>query len=89
MNSEISTIVDQMMGASNEQRAVAEQTIKTNRSGNAEAFLTQIVQFIKESTDMTKLSFVILLLKKLYLDERPEEQEQWQIPADQVAGLKD
>ena len=43
MNSEISNIVDHMMGANNELRLAAEQTIKNNRANTAEAFLQQIV----------------------------------------------
>ena len=39
MNTEIASIVDHMMGQSNEHRLAAEQAIKKNRAENGESFL--------------------------------------------------
>lgn len=78
MNSTLETLIDQIMGANNEQRKAAEAVIKQNRSENAENFLSQLVQ-VGTAADETRASFSLLLLKKQYLDERPEEVGQWAI----------
>lgn len=77
MNSEFATIVDNMMGGNNELRSQAESGIKKARSENGQALLEQIITYTSEQTDDNKLSFAYVLLKKLFLDERPEEEGLW------------
>jgi hypothetical protein len=89
MNSEYATIVDHMTGSNNQLRTEAEQAIKKARAESAEAFLKQIIDFVMVCTDETKTSFSLLLLKKLYLDDRVEEEGQWKLENAQVSQLKD
>lgn len=88
MNSEFASIVDNMLGGNNEFRQQAEQGIKKARAENAQQFLEQIIAYISEVQDDNKVSFAMVLLKKLYLDDRPEEQGQWQMTNEQVVTLK-
>jgi hypothetical protein len=51
MNSEIATIVDNMMGGNNELRQQAELGIKKARAESAQQFLEQIIAYVSEAAD--------------------------------------
>lgn len=88
MNSEFATIVDGILSANNEQRQQAEAAIKTARATNGQGFLEQIIVYTSSQNDDQRVSFALILLKKLYLDDREEEKDQWQMSSDQITTLK-
>ena len=49
METQMSQLIEQILSANNESRQGAERTMKENRQNNAEAFLTQFVEFINQA----------------------------------------
>ena len=83
MNTDIGTMIEQLLSASNEQRQSAEKLMKDIRQNKSEHLLQGLVDFIAstggnpDATKQNQASLAALLLKKQYLDERPEEEGFW------------
>ena len=89
MNSEIESLIANVMSPSNEARSQAEAKVKELRTSSAETFLNQLVEFAVSCQDVVKSSFAHLLIKKQFLDDREEEEGLWKMSPEQTAQLKD
>ena len=78
----IGQVLTDMSGANNEARVKAENDIKHLRQFNARDLFAQLSIFIHSASGSeihTQKLLACILLKKFYLDERPEEKEFEQI----------
>lgn len=76
-----------MSGANNEARVKAENEIKHLRQFNARDLFAQLSMFIHSTSSnviSTQKLLACILLKKFYLDERPEEKDFEQITLSDV-----
>lgn len=88
MDDHITQIVDNCLAASNEARQQSEVAIKTSRAENGEQFLQALLKYAVAQADDAKAMFAFLLLKKLYLDDRQEEDGLWKPNNEQITILK-
>jgi hypothetical protein len=94
MTTDIRPLIEQLMGANNEQRSSAERLMKDSRQNQAEQLLQGFVQFIVQTGNdpdpirQNEASMAALLLKKQYLDDRVEEETFWQLSNQHVIDLK-
>jgi hypothetical protein len=76
-------------GTDNEARKQAEEQIKSLRSTQAKVLLSSFCEIIftpaQTEQDSNLKPLACLLLKKFYLDERPEEKDFEQITADEIS----
>jgi len=87
----IGQILADMQSSKNDARLKAENDLKTLRSSFARELFSQLSIFIHSPTGSdiaTQKLLACILLKKFYLDERPEEKELEQITLSDVTQLK-
>lgn len=86
---QISSLIDGLLSADNQQRQAAEATMKQLRESNGEDLLHALLTYAVADREESKASLALLMIKKQYLDDRPEEEKLWQTSQPHLFALRD
>lgn len=89
MENQLVQIVDNCLGANNEARQQSERDMKEARSSTAQQFLEALIHVSTTVAEEPKAIFTLLMLKKMFLDDRGEEEGLWKPTNDQIVIIKD